>query len=516
MRCRLRCIKKQIFCDEMNYKLTDYLDKTVTEYGDKTAVIDHERSITYGELRCNALKIAEHLCSMGISGESVAAYLDKSVTVVCILWGILYSGNHYTFIDEELNPERKRYIAKKLMTRIILTDAHSIDECRELFGDIRAINVDEILCSDEPCLFDPSCVNIYDTDPAYINFTSGTTGTPKGVVVGHRSVIDFINAFTETFDITSDEVIGNQAPFDFDVSVKDIFSCAFTGAALVLIPRDYFVKPVEITDYLDAKKVTTIIWAVTAMCFMTTLKAFAYKVPDSISKIMFSGEVMPYKHLKKWMQTYPDAMFVNLFGPTEITCNSTYHILDKDRDYSAGIPIGRPFANEKVILLDGDTIVTESNKEGEICVGGTTLAIGYLDDDKLTSQKFTQNPANTRYREIIYRSGDFGYYDDNGDLFFTGRRDVQIKRFGHRIELSEIESVADSAEGVVRSCVIADGDRLILAYAGDKDAESLRRYLEKKLPDYMLPNSVRIIETIPTNKNGKMDRAKIKEMLLEG
>ncbi len=500
----------------MIYRLTDYLDKTVTEYRDRTAVVDTARSITYGELKSNALKIAGYLHSAGITGESVAAYLDKSVTAVCILWGILYSGNHYTFIDEELNPERKIYIAEKLKTGVILTDSKSSDKCAELFDDIKAVNVDEIMDGKEEYSFDPSDVRIYDTDPAYINFTSGTTGTPKGVVVGHRSVIDFINAFTETFDITSDEVIGNQAPFDFDVSVKDIFSCAFTGATLVLIPRDYFVKPLEITDYLDAKKVTTIIWAVTAMCFMTTLKAFAYKVPGSISKIMFSGEVMPYKHLKKWMQTYPDAMFVNLFGPTEITCNSTYHILDKDRDYSTGIPVGRPFANEKVILLDGDTIVTGSNREGEICVGGTTLAIGYLGDDKLTAERFTQNPANTEYREIIYRSGDFGYYDDKGDIFFTGRRDVQIKRFGHRIELSEIESVADLSEGVIRSCAVADGDRLMLAYAGDTDTEALREFLEKKLPDYMLPNSIRMIGSIPTNKNGKMDRAKIKEMLLEG
>ena len=175
----------------------------------------------------------------------------------------------------------------------------------ELIDKAETLDPDEALLTDA----DKSA---FDLMPLYVNFTSGSTGTPKGVAVGQNSVVDFINEFTKVFDITSEDVIANQAPFDFDVSVKDIYSGIFTGARVQLIPREYFSNPTRLMDYLTDNKITTIIWAVSAMCFVSIMNGLDYKTPENLNKIMFSGEVMPVKHLNKWRQYLPDATYVNL------------------------------------------------------------------------------------------------------------------------------------------------------------------------------------------------------------
>lgn len=229
-----------------------------------------------------------------------------------------------------------------------------------------------------------------DTDPLYVNFTSGSTGVPKGIAVSHRSVIDFIDCFPSLFGITSADKLANQAPFDFDVSVKDIYSCLKTGAELVIVPRALFSGPAALADFLAEKKITVMIWAVSALCLLTRFHALEYRTPETLRKILFSGEVMPAKALSVLRERLPEALFVNLYGPTEITCNCTYHILDPARDYADGIPLGVPFPNEEVFLLseDGGEILPPSAdgsqtdgpqaKEGEICVPGQRAGAGLL------------------------------------------------------------------------------------------------------------------------------------------
>ena len=358
--------------------------------------------------------------------------------------------------------------------------------------------------------------DFYDLMPLYVNFTSGSTGVPKGVVVGHKSVIDFIEEFTEVFSITENDIMANQAPFDFDVSVKDIYSGIYKGAEVCLIPREYFSNPTVLMDYLVETKATILIWAVSAMCFVSIMNGFDYKVPDTIRKVMFSGELMPVKQLNKWKKYLANTQYVNLYGPTEITCNCTYHILDREYDKNEVIPIGVPFKNEKVFLLDEeDKLVTESNLEGEICVSGTCLAIGYFKDKEKTDRVFVQNPVNNRYYERIYRTGDLAKYNEYGEIGFLSRKDFQIKHMGQRIELGDIEVSAMSIEGVQRACSIYDHKhkKIYLFYVGEIEKEDLSENMHDKLPIFMIPSKTIKLDEFPLNKNGKIDRKKLEEYI---
>ena len=358
---------------------------------------------------------------------------------------------------------------------------------------------------------------LIDTDPVYCNFTSGSTGVPKGVLICHRSVIDFIGEFTKEFHITSDDVIGNQAPFDFDVSVKDIYSTLKMGATLIIIPKSYFMFPNAVVDMLDDNKVTTLIWAVSALCLLNRLHGLKHKVPSRINKIMFSGEMMPVKQLNAWRSYYPDALFVNLYGPTEITCNCTYYILDREFSDDDRLPMGNAFANERVFLLDeGDREISPDNigVTGELCVAGTALALGYYKNPTATSKAFTKNPLQDDFPETIYRTGDLAYYGSDGMLYFAGRKDFQIKHMGHRIELEEIESVLGSVSSVEHACCFFDEKKgkIVAFYVGNDDKKQVLYEMKQKVPEYMLPNILRCVETLPLTKNGKTDRKLLRDM----
>ena len=278
------------------------------------------------------------------------------------------------------------------------------------------------------------------------------------------------------------------------------------------MPKKLFSAPAQLLDYICENKVTTLIWAVSALCLITTFHGLDYKVPTSVNKILFSGEVMPLKHIKQWIEHLPEATFVNLYGPTEITCNCAYHIIDKNLPYEGQIPIGKHFDNEEILLLDeNNKLIVEAGKTGEICVRGTALALGYYNNQEQTNKSFVQNPLNNSYIEMIYKTGDLGYLGEDGNLYFAGRKDFQIKHMGHRIELEEIELEIQKIDKIERVCSIYNHEKskLYAFYVGDIDKKELRDALSNKLPIFMIPNVIRKIEEFPLTKNGKIDRKQL-------
>lgn len=509
--------------DNYIHNILELLERSAERFPDRPAFGDPEKDITFRELVQKA-RAAGELLSADVQAESpVAFYLEKSVDAVTAMFGAVYAGGFYSFIDVRQPAARAQKVLDVLEPAVLITDEENAEKAEELsFGGRRILLKDLLekagkMLSGQEAPLSPVLARIRsamtDTAPLYVNFTSGSTGTPKGVAVCHRSVIEFIAHFAPLFQVTEEDVFGNQAPFDFDVSVKDIYSGLYTGAKVQIIPREYFSNPTQLMDYLCEKKTTILIWAVSAMCFVSIMNALDYRTPETVRAVGFSGEVMPIKQLNVWKKYLPGAMYVNLYGPTEITCNCTYYVLNPEKEYGLEevIPAGTAFENEKVFLLDEENREVDPSDlsgEGEICVGGTCVALGYYRDPERTAAAFVQNPLNDRYPERIYRTGDIGRYDADGNLVYVSRKDFQIKHLGHRIELGEVEADTMARDGVSRACCIYDAKkkRLILFYTGEREKKDLEKELKEILPPFMVPNKTIRLEEMPLNKNGKIDR----------
>ncbi len=498
--------------------ILEYLEHSATTHPDKIAVLDPEKSATYEELLNNARRIGSFLSEQEVPQSPVAVFMDKSVEALTAFMGIVSAGCFYISINMDQPPTRIRQILETSNAGSIITlgsdtsiikEAGYLGKCFDYHHMIKhEINVDALAKIRE---------NFLDIDPLYCNFTSGSTGIPKGVLVSHRSVIDFMEYFPSLFHITEKDRIGNQAPFDFDVSVKDIYSTLKMGATMVIIPKRLFSIPTQLLDYLCDQKVTTLIWAVSALCMVSQLKGFTYKIPDQVNKVLFSGEAMPVKQLSIWQKYLPNARYVNLYGPTEITCNCTYYEINREFQAEEKIPIGRPFPNEKVFLLDEENKqVTTPGINGELCVSGTALALGYYNNPEQTKRAFIQNPLNQNYLEMIYRTGDLAFYNEDNDLCFAGRKDFQIKHMGHRIELEEIEMAINSFSPIERACCVFEErrNRITAFYVGSMEGKEISEQMRKSLPSYMIPTAFRTITEFPITPNGKIDRKKLLEMCL--
>lgn len=512
--------------DNYIHNILELLERSAERFPDRPAFGDPEKDISFRELVRKARAAGELLAADVPSESPVAFYLEKSVDAVTAMFGAVYAGGFYSFIDVRQPAARAQKVLDVLEPAVLITDEENAEKAEELsFGGRRILLKDLLeqagrtLSGQKEPLPPLSPVlarirsTMTDTAPLYVNFTSGSTGTPKGVAVCHRSVIEFIAHFAPLFQVTEEDIFGNQAPFDFDVSVKDIYSGLYTGAKVQIIPREYFSNPTQLMDYLCEKKTTILIWAVSAMCFVSIMNALDYRIPETVRAVGFSGEVMPIKQLNVWKKYLPDAMYVNLYGPTEITCNCTYYVLNPEKEYGLEevIPAGTAFENEKVFLLDEENQEVDPSDlsgEGEICVGGTCVALGYYRDPERTAAAFVQNPLNDRYPERIYRTGDIGRYDADGNLVYVSRKDFQIKHLGHRIELGEVEADTMARDGVSRACCIYDAKkkRLILFYTGERDKKDLEKELKEILPPFMVPNKTIRLEEMPLNKNGKIDR----------
>ncbi|MBE5884344.1 MAG: amino acid adenylation domain-containing protein [Lachnospiraceae bacterium] len=497
----------------MERNVVEILEQAAVQYQDKVAVKDSEGQCTFRELCEDSKRIGSALSVYSLEGQTIPVYMEKSILALKSFFGIVYSGGCYSLLNPIHPKERLEKILEVVQAPVVITDKGHVEALKQMKG-VGTILLAEELVSSEVCeekLLDIR-EKMIDTDALYVNFTSGSTGVPKGVVVGHKSVIEFMNDFVTLFQITDKDIIGNQAPFDFDVSVKDIYSMLLTGATMYIIPKEAFLFPQRVLDILVREEVTTLIWAVSALCMITSLKGFAYKVPSAVNKILFSGEVMPISHLQEWRSVLPQATFVNLYGPTEITCNCTYYVIKPGADVGDKLPIGKAFSNERVFLLDEqDREICEPAIEGEICVAGSTLALGYFRDRDKTDKAFVQNPLNDRYHELIYRTGDVAYYQPDGNMVYVGRKDFQIKHLGHRIELLEIDAHMGSIPQIERVCCLYDEQKkkIVACYQGDIDKATIRTLLAEKVAKYMIPERFVRVEEMPLTSNGKIDRKKL-------
>lgn len=503
----------------MKNSVLSWLDETAKRLPNKLALQDISGNITYQEYRSKSLAIAYKIVELnkGEMKKPIVVYLEKGKEVLVSFMGVAYSGCFYSPIDTEMPPSRVNKILEVLKPEIVIT-TNKLKTNFEKFNFYGSyIIYEETICSEEDeTAVKPYTEKIVDTDLLYVLFTSGSTGVPKGVSICHRSVIDYIDWVTETFNITQKDTFGNQAPFYFDNSILDIYSCMKTGATLNIIPKKLFFQPVPLLEYIKYNKINTIFWVPSALIVVSKLKAFRnVDLSDTLKRVLFCGEVMPNKQLNIWRKFLPNVTYANLYGPTEITDACTYYIVDREFSDDEPLPIGIPMSNTDILVLnDEDKLVTD-DEVGELCVRGTSLAMGYYNNPEKTRSAFVQNPLNKAVPEIIYRTGDLVRYNEYREIIYISRKDFQIKHLGHRIELGEIETAISSLEEVTLNCCLYDekNQRIVLFVDAQVDRDYIKERIEKLVPEYMIPGKVIYLENMPINANGKIDRIKLKELM---
>ena len=499
--------------------VTAWLEETCRRYPDHCALHDDTGTLTYAEYRRTALALARRIAGLGIRAAPAAVYLEKSIRMLPVFFGIAYSGNFYSPIDPGLPPARIEKMLAILQPQLVVTSADRKSELAHAgySGDILCIE-DIVPAADDADAVLPMQESIGGEDLLYVLFTSGSTGVPKGVAITHRSVINYIDWGASAFSFSADDRIGNQSPFYFDNSILDIYGAVRAGASLYLIPPHLFAQPVPLLAYLRDHRISSIFWVPSALLGPAKLRAFkSVDLSATLRRVLFCGEVMPAKQLNAWRRYLPDVCYANLYGPTEITDACTCYHISRDIAETEPVPIGKPIDNVEVILVaDDGHVVTEPDTAGELCVLGVCLSPGYYRNPEKTAESFVPDPRNSG--RLMYKTGDLAKYNADGDLIYISRKDFQIKHLGHRIELGELETVADALPGVARSCAVYHADRRKLGLVLEcepgcaPDISRVERALIEQLPRYMVPNKILIIDNMPINSNGKIDRLALTEL----
>ncbi len=498
----------------MQRNVMEYLEQIVDQVPDKIAYANEETKVTFREVYERSRAIGSFLHREGYQKEPIVVFMGKHPGTIVTFYGVIYSGCYYVPIDEEMPRHRIELIFQSLQPRAVICDDGTVSSLSSfpfhgkvyLYEEMRKEPVN-------PEVLDQIRDRQIDTDPVYIVFTSGSTGVPKGVAACHRSVIDYIDNLSEVLKVNEMTVFGNQTPLYVDACLKELYPTLKFGATAYIIPKNLFLFPLKLVEFLNEHKINTVCWVVSALTMISAFGALEKEIPRYLHTIAFGSEVFPIKQYHLWKKHLPQARFINLYGPTEATGMSCYYEVNRDFGLEEMIPIGRPFKNTEILLLDENNRIPAKGCEGEICIRGTALALGYYMNFEKTREVFVQNPLNTVYPELIYRTGDIGRYNDLGELIFVSRKDNQIKHMGHRIELGEIEIVANSMEEIKSACAIFDPGRkkIVLCYVGEATSAQVALFLKEKLPRYMIPNVMVTLQDMPLTSNGKINRVLLKE-----
>jgi len=500
----------------MIINVLEYLENSEEKVPAKIAFAEENSSISYSALVDNGKRIAS--CIINNTNyarkKPIVVFVDRDIVSLASFIAIAYSGNFYVPIDTQMPKLRIELILKTLQPIAAVVRNSDVEYVRSISSELLIIVYeDAIKYHIDIKKLSEIRRDTIDTDPLYATFTSGSTGIPKGVITCHRSVIDMTEALVDTFGFSQESIFGNQNPYYFDASIKDIYSTLKCGATMYVVPKSCFVMPAGLVGFLKKYDINTILWSAAAIALVANTDSFENEKPECLQKVMFSGEVMHNKVLNYWRRALPETQFVNLYGPTEITSVCSYYIIDKPYHDDEVLPIGIPFRNTDIILLNNESMPVKDDEIGEICVRGCCLALGYYNNPEKTQESFCQNPMNPHYPETIYRTGDLAKFNEEGLIMFLSRKDNQVKHMGQRIELGEIEIVVNSLELIDASVCFYDHDKqkIVLLFQGEKaDKKYILNGMKNRLPKYMFPNIIINIEKMPYNINGKIDRTLLK------
>jgi len=471
----------------------------------RTAVFHNNRQISYEELDLRSTQFAGFLINNYDirKTELVGLMCDRSEWMIFGLMGILKAGAAYVPIDPGYPRQRIEYILRDSGIRCVVVDKkyEVLDNAQ---GELIELPVIWKHIDEEPSVTLPVFVGSDHT--AYVIYTSGSTGNPKGCIVPHRGVVNRIFWGIEQFGFTDNDVVLQRTPLVFDVSAAEIFTALCCGGALVICDKEAVFSPKLLVNYIEQYKITTVHFVPSLLLpFLDHLSVTGTEQLVSIRHIFSSGEVLPASLVRNFYDLFSVPLY-NLYGPTEASIEVTYY---KTSFADRFVPIGKPISNMRVYILDEFLGLCDFGMRGEICIGGVGVSGGYINRDVLTSERFVKDPFGTG---MLYRTGDVGRLQSDGNIEYLGRMDSQIKLRGYRVELGEIESVMLSVSGV-RSAVVAlkgssGSEYLVGYYTNDVMVElsELRRKLSEVLPVYMIPAYLIELESFPLTASGKIDR----------
>lgn len=515
----------------MNAYLVHHLLRTSAEaHPDGPAVVDRDRSITYADLEAQANRLGHLLVDLGVArGDRVGVYLDKSLESVVGIYGALKAGAAYVPFDPRAPVGRLAYIAENCGMRVLLSGREKARAWAELLGrgapiqTIVTLNDSEAEAPEgtqvlgtrafEDRADSPPMVWAIDRDLAYILYTSGSTGQPKGVMLSHRNALTFVDWTVELLRILPEDRLSSHAPFHFDLSVFDLFGAAAGGASVSLVPAEAVALPAEAARWIDRESIS--VWYSVPSALSMLLLHGGLKEGDlaSLRAVVFAGEVFPTKYLRELMKLLPHAEFHNWYGPTETNVCTAYRVPPLPEDMTEPISIGSAISNMEVFVVTEEGRRVERGEVGELFVRGAGVMQGYWGDPERTARSLVPNPLGGELRDSVYRTGDLVAEQDDGNYQFLGRRDAQIKSRGYRIELGEIETALYAHPSVAECAVTAVPDDVItnriVAYVVTRDEvgrTELIRFCEERIPRYMIPEVFEFREALPKTSTGKVDR----------
>ncbi len=534
----------------MAYLLHQLLSDSAARDPEAEAVRSDGESLSYGDLETRANQLARSLVSAGVRrGDRVGIYLHKSIASIVAVFAIMKTGACYVPLDPNAPAKRLAYITGNCGIRVLVSAPEKQADTVALLGEETPVEVVAMIgdAEEEPAevaaaarviswqetgrqdpegLPDPGAI---ESDLAYILYTSGSTGMPKGVMITHRNALTFVDWAHATFGLRAEDRITSHAPLHFDLSVFDIFATVKAGAAVVLVPENVSIFPVRLADLLQDERVTITYLVPSILTMMVSHGDLEQHDFSALRAVLFAGEVFPIKNLRGLAQAVPGIDYYNLYGPTETNVCTYYKVCDEDLDpdRTEPVPIGIPCENTAVFAVDEDgELVTEIGKKGELWVRGPCVAKGYWGDADKTSKAFVGNRFEARFEETAYRTGDVvRLAEDGANWLYNGRRDQMVKCRGYRIELGEVETaILDHAE-VGQAAVVAVpdemvGNRLKAFVVADEACKiterELGRHCGEYLPRYMIPESIEFLDTLPTTSTGKIDRVRLQQLAADG
>lgn len=515
------------------FTLTDIIKNSADLYPNNEAFKCGDTSVSYKQLDVKTSQLAKCLVDSGIKkGDRVGIYLNRCIETVIAIYGILKAGAAYVPLDFTAPHQRTRFLINNCGIEFLVTSNKQKRKITALLDG--SLSLKEIigLSQDMPVktlswdfVFNINLKNyratkIVEDDLAYVMFTSGSTGAPKGIMHTHRSGLNYAKLSADLYRVNPNDRVGNHAPINFDISTFGYFSAPLAGASTVIITDAHTKFPVSLANLMAQEKLT--IWYSVPLALVQMLLSGALdKINlNSLKWVLFGGEVFGLKYLKQFLEKWPNATFSNVYGPAEVN-QCTYHNFNSLSKINSYLPIGKVWDNTEFKILDEDDKEVVKGAQGQLVIRSGTMMKGYWNNQDLTQASLYTETIAPKLNHAYYRTGDLVRLNENGELLFLGRKDNQIKLRGFRIEIDEIENTLLKHNGVVEVAVMLqniDEEKVLIATLlidenSNTTTEDLMKHCKNNLPVYAVPSRILVLKSFPRTSSGKVNKNEIEKTI---